>query len=69
MLPLPFPIQHTKRPTSSEIVALIRQTTPDADFALSDSEAALLVDLFASVAVVKAERDILTAYLPIGASA
>lgn len=57
------------RHTSADIVSLIRQTTPDADFALSDSEAELLVSLFASVAVATAERDILGANLPIGNSA
>lgn len=57
------------RHTSADIVSLIRQTTPDADFALSDGEAELLVSLFASVAVVTAERDMLAAKLPIGASA
>lgn len=45
--------------TSSEIVALIRATDMRGRHALNVSEAALLINLYASVAVARAERDML----------
>jgi hypothetical protein len=45
--------------TSSDIVALIRAKNFNGSFSMSNSEACLLVDLFASVAATRAERDML----------
>ena len=45
--------------TSADILALIRAKTLTGAFCLSDSEATLLLDLFASVAATRAERDML----------
>lgn len=45
--------------TSSDIVALIRAKMLTGAFCLSDGEATLLLDLFASVAATRAERDML----------
>ena len=47
--------------TASEIVELIRAVKPDGSPALTNGEAALLVSLFASVAVARAERNLVLA--------
>lgn len=50
--------------TAAEIVDLIRASNPDGPPALSKGEAALLISLFSSVAVARAERNQMLCALP-----
>ncbi len=49
---------------ASEIVDLIRATNADGSPALTKGEAALLISLFSSVAVARAERNQMLSALP-----
>jgi hypothetical protein len=50
--------------TAAEIVDLIRTTNPDGSPALSKSEAALLISLFTSAAIARAERNQMLSAFP-----